>query len=1037
MQPLWSSKPLLCRELVGREQELRELHEIRRLATGGKPQMVLLAGEAGVGKTKLCRAFIEECRAEQAMVLFGQALHQDQALPFGPILDALRRYFTTFSTVASPATMPAPTSVAILLRLFPELGSFFPGFSPPEPDGKENQFYQQQGIFHQMLASIQGLAQAQQKPLLLILEDLHWADETSLELLGFLAQRLEVNNPHPIVSVPLLIVGTYRLEALAESPALKRLLLQLQTQRLFYEIDLSPLLPAEHWRCVNSILNQNVPETFASYLFDWDEGNPFFTEELLGAMAANGQLQVQTKGWVISPDEKPHLPPSLTEAILERYRRLPEVDQEVLAYASIVGRVFDFSLLATLCQIDEHTLIAVLRRAVQAQLISEVSNAAPAEPERYQFRHALTRETIYNQMLTPERRLRHRAVAELLEQPPSGASAERRNEVTRLLAEHYWLAGLPEKARPYALREAERARRIFAFREERSYLNMAQTSLPYDSPERLQLLQRMGMLSLSIYELGDALHWYDMAKAGYHRTGDHHKALYVMGNLLFAHWQIGSPALRGMVPEIEAAAGRAFAELESTGGDVEMLAGTALLAHYWIVHSLCSRSAFWLERCFTIFESLDDPSKVPAIQLSHMTRGWLNAHRRTDDFEEGIAEIRHAIDVATDYRLPDVIMIGHTNLAAMQVYWGRSDEAGRTLQEAAEHEERSGTLLPSFVFGLHYFFSGKAWEQVIPALNAQIEQLERLHAAYLSAASRVSLAHILLARGELQEAETHLQAARPAHESNNEYIYLEPLWWGFAKLHTLQGHQEQARHVYEHILSAWKETENTLTVFPVLLDATVFYVEMGDLESARRWLAALESTMQVTDNPVGTTALQEARGLVLAAEGNVEEGLPLLRHAVETWGKLKRLYQHAQTSQRLARVLLEWASKPANTRLQAQSARKEASRLLEQAENVFTDLHVSSGLDAIRTLRNQMHLDAQEKRRHTLQTRSDWQGLTPREMEVLSHLAAGKSNKEIASTLHISPGTVEQHISHIFARLGCDTRTQAVALALQRGWIKG
>ncbi|GAC1347216.1 MAG: hypothetical protein NVS4B7_19820 [Ktedonobacteraceae bacterium] len=138
-----------------------------------------------------------------------------------------------------------------------------------------------------------------------------------------------------------------------------------------------------------------MPEGFAHFLFDWDEGNPFFLEELLGAMAANGQLQMLEQGWLIALGMKPGLPSSVATAILERFTQLPAIDQEVLSYAAVIGRSFAFPLLATLCSIDESELVGVLRRAMNVQLISEVSSRQPAnlahiEEERYQFRHALT-----------------------------------------------------------------------------------------------------------------------------------------------------------------------------------------------------------------------------------------------------------------------------------------------------------------------------------------------------------------------------------------------------------------------------------------------------------------------------------------------------------------------------------------------------------------------------------------------------------------------------------------------------------------------
>ncbi len=127
MHHLARTKPLLCHELLGREHELQELREALQRAATGQPQLVLLAGEAGMGKTKLCRIFIEENQAQQPLVLLGHSISQDTALPFGPFLDAFRRYFTAVTRTLPPSDSSLHTVLASLLRLFPELALMFRG----------------------------------------------------------------------------------------------------------------------------------------------------------------------------------------------------------------------------------------------------------------------------------------------------------------------------------------------------------------------------------------------------------------------------------------------------------------------------------------------------------------------------------------------------------------------------------------------------------------------------------------------------------------------------------------------------------------------------------------------------------------------------------------------------------------------------------------------------------------------------------------------------------------------------------------------
>jgi len=692
--------------------------------------------------------------------------------------------------------------------------------------------------------------------------------------------------------------------------------------------------------------------------------------------------------------------------------------------------------------------VRTLRRAKNVQLISEVTNTQPSTPtireeERYQFRHALTREAIYDQMMAPERRLRHRAVAETLEQLTTNDphatlanSTRSLDDVSHLLVEHYWLAGLLDKARPYALHEAERARRIFAFREERYYLHIAQGSLSEDSPERFLFLQRMGMLSLGIYDFDGALHWLNLAKAGYQRIGQHHQALQVMANLLLINWFLASPSLPDLLAEVESAAEAAFADPDPAGRDVETLVAASLLAHYWTVHSLYTRATRWIERCFALFEALEDPRKVPAIQLSYMTRAWFKAHRRSQDFEEGWAEIHQAIDRANQFSLPDVIMIGYALLAWMLISWGWPSEAEQVLKKAASFEERSGTLQPLFLLGWQRFFSGDRWEQGMEELRQGIERLVQLRVSYLAAITRVALAHLLLTRNDLEEADMQMQAARPVLAHSDEYIYHMPLWWGFARLLRARGEPLQAQEWFERILKRWKTTEDTLTIIPVLLDGITFYSDACDLGRARQWLAELEAVMQVTDNPVGAAALLEAQGAFKAAQGASGEAIPKLREAVTAWGRLKRRYQQALASQRLAEVLLEKASKQPTSRAITQAAREEAEELLAKALTVYEDLQVPTGIEAVQRLRASTHLEAQRKRRQTLEARHPLQTLTERERQVLLQLATGRTNREIASALHISTGTVELHVTHILNKLGFGTRTQAATYAIAKGWVK-
>jgi DNA-binding NarL/FixJ family response regulator len=161
-----------------------------------------------------------------------------------------------------------------------------------------------------------------------------------------------------------------------------------------------------------------------------------------------------------------------------------------------------------------------------------------------------------------------------------------------------------------------------------------------------------------------------------------------------------------------------------------------------------------------------------------------------------------------------------------------------------------------------------------------------------------------------------------------------------------------------------------------------------------------------------------------------------LRHAVHAWDQVERPYQQALASHRLAELLLNWAGRRSLAQGARQAAREEAEMLLDKTLAVYEHLQIPTGKAAIQALRSRTHLEAQRKRRSTLQARQPFQGLTQREMQVLVHLAAGRTNREIAAALSMSVRTAGLHVSHILSKLNCVTRTQATAYAISQGWLK-
>jgi DNA-binding CsgD family transcriptional regulator len=1081
MSVSYVGKPLVCRELVGREVELARLVEAVNQSQQGLPQLVLLAGEAGLGKTRLSRELVQVAAGQGALVLTGQASLSDRALPFGLFLDAFRRYYGANPSQPSLAALP------YLLRMLPELAPLFPNITPHELDSSGSPAQQQSRLFHDLLNVLRGLAASQ--PVVVVLEDLHWSDDTSLELLAFLARQLEVNGSgiagesSPPGGRPaqnrLMLLGSYRSDMLNESQALSRLLVQLANQRQLYEVKLAPLSAADHARLLAAILGQPVSEEYAGLLFQRDEGNPFYAEELIGAMVAAGQIQLQEGRWRRQPGLELSLPLSLKASITERLVSLPEADQEVLAFAAVIGREFDFDLLADLTGLAERELLAVLRRSISLQLIAEDKELASGRlrsGERYQFRHALTREAIYTEMLTRERRSRHRAVAEALEKrmkdevgrmkensphPSSFAEGTQTRILHPLLAEHYWQAGLAGRAAPYALQEARRAAKLLAFREERYYLQIVLAAMDEANPDRLPLLERLGTLSLMVMEVPVALDWLRQAIAGYRQAGQPRRAAVVQASMSFVVWFFDSQQLPALMAELGMAALTMAGDPDPASQDLDALTVYAQVALSLAIADQHSQAAAWVTRSLELAESLEDPRKSGPIQLCGLATAISKVDGTGQEAEAGLAAMEQALNFGQQHNLPELVALAYSSLASSFISLGYSDRSEQILkklssQNAADSWE-SGSLfdrLTKLDLAWQCYFAGD-WEQGINLLRqdiAQNEQAGPYGLPTISAVDRVPLAHFLTGLHQLEEARACLDAALPKIEPLGQFTYMALILWGYAKLSGATNQFVQAAEYYDRVLALWKTTEDTGTIIPVLLDGVKFFVDRGNLPKSRAWLDELRALAEKTGNRLAQAAWLEAESIfeahpVLGTRGGADKAIQGLRLAVEAWAGLRRRPQQAAAATRLAALLLEAESRTSGTASKtgravkppvAQPAtREEADRLLSMAAAEYERLGMPVELEAVEALRRRARLDIQHKRRSTLEeARRPFKDLTRREMQVLLQLAAGLTNKEIGTTLQITEGTVELHVNHILAKLDCDTRTQAAAYAIEQGWAK-
>jgi DNA-binding SARP family transcriptional activator len=486
--------------LVGRWRELDRLGRLwsraRAGVRDGSGRLVLLTGEPGIGKTRLAAELATNAHRAGAIVLAGRS-PEENVVPYQPFLEAIRHYVVGVPSAQLRAT--ARDYGAELARLVPELRRRAPELPAPTRDEPETERYRLFEAVVGLLTEISAYA-----PVLLVIDDLQWADRATLMLLRHLARA-----PEP---ARMLILGAYR-DTEHEPGGFADAVAELRRERLVVELDVGGLSESETAQLARLRAGGNPSQAFVRALFRRTEGNPFFIEEIVRHLSEAG-LMLDRAG--ASALDQVTLPEGVKDVIARRLSRLDARAIEWLRVAAVIGRDFDAELLERVASLDEDEFLNALEEVLAAGLVIE----SPIEPGHYSFSHALIRETLYGGMSAPRRARLHRRVGEALE-----ASGGERH--LSALALHFTRAAGAqdaEKAIRYALRAGARASEMLAHEAAAEHYARALEVLrrfdPDDDARRLELLLALGEARVRAGEMPLAWESFREAAGLAERLGD-------------------------------------------------------------------------------------------------------------------------------------------------------------------------------------------------------------------------------------------------------------------------------------------------------------------------------------------------------------------------------------------------------------------------------------------------------------------------------------------------------------------------------------
>jgi class 3 adenylate cyclase len=449
--------------LVGRQDELSQLEDSLLSANRGDGRFVLLGGEAGIGKTRLATELAKRARKLGCDVLWGSCAEAELALPYLPFVEAVGNHLDEQDGLAVRADLgPAADELA---QLFPQLAVGPSG--PPAGDLAQAKLR----LFESVVTLLE--LWARERGLLLVLDDVHWADTSTRELLDYAARRLSRRR--------VVVVATFRTDELDRRHPLARTVQAWRRAGLAETVTLSSMTRPNVAEMVAAILNvDTVDAELAALVDERAEGNPFVLEEMLKEALDRGEIVRTATGWQRASADVLPMPETVRDAVLLRLGRMEPEEIEVLRAAALLGRVFEYRLLIDVAESDESVVLAALESAVGQQLLEEGTGAG----NRYMWRHALTQEAIASDTVIPKRQRIHSRAADALTE--TGGSALE-------IAGHLLAAGRADHAVDACLRAAEEAEAAIAFREAADVLERV---LPHvtDARDRALLLARIGHL---------------------------------------------------------------------------------------------------------------------------------------------------------------------------------------------------------------------------------------------------------------------------------------------------------------------------------------------------------------------------------------------------------------------------------------------------------------------------------------------------------------------------------------------------------------
>ena len=966
----------------------------RTRADGGGT--IFLAGEGGVGKTRLAENIAQEAERSGFSVAHGRAYAVESGVPYALFSDAL---------LPLMRELDQPTLSNLARGGIKELSYLFPALNREgtrAPSHLEDPTEFKARLLWTLAEFLKSYAQ--RSPLLIVLDDLHWADASSFELLHFLARQ---TTQHPI-----LFLCTYNETERTSRPGLRTLEKSLAGLGVARVQRVEPLTLEETRELLDQTFGteRSITKGFAERLFEWTKGNPFFLQETLKSLIDAGRLYERDGTWLGWGNQKLEVPPTVREAIAARFAGLSERARYIAELAAVLGTRFDLDLLRAVARRDDADLMAALDELRRSHVLSEHDDRGRVS---FDFGHPMFRQGIYAELGIARAKLLHGSVATALEAYRQPDTLQHADE----LAYHFARAEVRScapKAVTYLAAAGKRALTRFADREAADYLALALelaaiggTSTTDEARQiELRILEDLARARQRLGEFDAAIELFERARAATEQTGD--------------VAQVAEQERRiGLAYYWSSRHGQALSHFDAGHTAAARAGNDALCIRVLLARGAClmelGRAADArtdIERALALAEGRQDAlARARALRALLLLHTWIGPPEVAREYG------RAAVDLAREIGATDVLFMSQWTLGVLEGLTGHTAAMAAHIAEAQRlASELHSPLLELWTAELviEYAFALGDWDLGLAQGEQAIALARSLNQRQLLPRLLVWTSLIYLGRGDLEVARALIDEAwtvSGADGSSQQAVDVHtvvPAHIGLASYHLTRWEFDDAIRVAEAGLAIADRSGYPFwaihRLLPIIAEAST---HKRDIAGVARVERRLREESEPVGHKLGLAWAEACRALMVWIGGDSGRGAELMLAAVKSLEAIPIVPDAARLRRQLAGRLADIGDRAA------------AVSQLREVHDVFMRLGAELELDKTRGQFRELGVKPPAR-----EESQGAEGLTGRELDVARLVARRKSNKAIGNALQISPRTVSTHLSNVFRKLEVNSRAE-------------